>query len=424
MAPGEEVKVKTKEDKGFWKKPGSDLAAFGNFINERQPQLSQSLNPFLRAAGGISALAQGQPAPTMEPSDRRGLPKFLRDTIPGAAAWAARTTFLDPLEDLGRFIVGAERLPAPEERLSAYLLPGTGEASSAQVPTGPGAMDAIIAGMGQGRQDAMDTGQVPFMSAGGGPQTASQLLGGYTGPDYSSYRQALTDQAAGLNAQIQAMYNQLGTSAEENVARLNDIYGGATAGIGAGYDTASANIADAYSSAQQQAADQMARLGIEDAASQILPTQALAQAEDISALEQGRGAGLSAAERYGASAGGFGSQMAQVAQQQGTEQNAAILQSLQRQLADSQLMETQGALSPYEQQMQTLNLQAAMDAPAIAQQEMALKAAEIAADNTLSQQNKLLTLWQEIRQDYESGEEAMQAAMAALDSAQARFGIG
>lgn len=168
----------------------------------------------------------------------------------------------------------------------------------------------------------------------------------------------------------------------------------------------------------------MARLGIEDAASQILPTQALAQAEDISALEQGRGAGLSAAERYGASAGGFGSQMAQVAQQQGTEQNAAILQSLQRQLADSQLMETQGALSPYEQQMQTLNLQAAMDAPAIAQQEMALKAAEIAADNTLSQQNKLLTLWQEIRQDYDSDEEAMQAAMAALDSAQARFGIG
>jgi len=87
-------------------------------------------------------------------------------------------------------------------------------------------------------------------------------------------------------------------------------------------------------------------------------------------------------------------------------------------------METQGALSPYEQQMQTLNLQAAMDAPAIAQQEMALKAAEIAADNTLSQQNKLLTLWQEIRQDYGSDEEAMQAAMAALDSAQARFGIG
>jgi hypothetical protein len=141
------------------------------------------------------------------------------------------------------------------------------------------------------------------------------------------------------------MYNQLAESAGENVTRLGDIYGGASGGINAGYDAATANIADAYGSAQQQASDQMARLGIEDAAGQVLPSQALAQAQAISSLEQGRGSGLAATERYGASAGGFGSQMAQVAQQEGTEMNSAILASLQNRLNDSLAAEQAGASS-------------------------------------------------------------------------------
>jgi len=237
----------------------------------------------------------------------------------------------------------------------------------------------------------------------GGPQTASQLLGGYTGPDYSSYRQALTDQAAGLNAQIQAMYNQLGTSAEENVARLNDIYGGATAGIGAGYDTASANIADAYSSAQQQAADQMARLGIEDAASQILPTQALAQAEDISALEQGRGAGLSAAERYGASAGGFGSQMAQVAQQEGAQYQTGVTDELRRQLigldmraqqeAYQRAMQAPGLAQSLEQASRIGEPQGLSEEQRLAQAEFDFRVGEAGANISIDRQNARTDAW-------------------------------
>ena len=253
---------------------------------------------------------------------------------------------------------------------------------------------------------------------------------GRAAPDYSQYRAALTDQAQQINAQIQAMYNQLGESAGENVARLEDIYGGAQTGIGDVYGSAAANTADAYGSSQQQAADQLARLGIEAAAPAVVNPMALSQAEALSGLEAGKASGQAAAERYGATAGGFGSQMAQVAQQQGTEMNAAVLNALQNRLNETLLMEEQGrqaaasgggGADPMSSAMQFLKLQEMFNAPAVAQQEMQFKAAQIAADNTLSQQNKLVTLWADIRNDYDSDEEAWQAAQTAIQQAQAAF---
>lgn len=177
-------------------------------------------------------------------------------------------------------------------------------------------------------------------------QIAAAISGTSAGlPDYSAYRAALSDQAQQLNAQIQAMYNQLADEAGANVARLEDIYGGASTGIGNVYGSAAENVGQAYASSQQQAADQLARLGIEAAAPAVVNPAALSQAEALSALEQGKASGQAAAERYGAAAGGFGSQMAQVAQQQGTEMNAAILAALQNRLADSLLMEEQGRMA-------------------------------------------------------------------------------
>jgi hypothetical protein len=166
--------------------------------------------------------------------------------------------------------------------------------------------------------------------------------GGMAAPDYSAYRAALTDQAQQINAQIQAMYNALGEEAGANVGRIQDIYGGASTGIGDVYGSAIGNVGDAYSSAQQQAADQLARLGIEEAAPAVVNPMALSQAEAISQLEQGQAGGQAATERFGSAASGFGSQMAQVAQQQGTEMNAAILASLQNRLMDSLAAEQQG----------------------------------------------------------------------------------
>jgi hypothetical protein len=174
-------------------------------------------------------------------------------------------------------------------------------------------------------------------SAGGGIAG-----GGMAGPDYAAYRAALTEQAQQINAQIQAMYNALGEEAQANLGRIQDVYGGAQTGVGDIYGSATENVGQAFTSAQQQAADQMARLGIEAAAPQVLDPMALSQAQAVSGLETGRAGGLSALERYGSTAQDFASQMAQVAQQQGTEMNAAILASLQNRLNESLLMEEQG----------------------------------------------------------------------------------
>jgi len=167
--------------------------------------------------------------------------------------------------------------------------------------------------------------------------------GGAARPDFSGYRDALMGQADELNARIQAMYNQLAAQAGENVGRVQEIYGGAQEGVGGIYDSATSNIEQAYGSAQQQAADQMARLGIEAAAPAVMDPMALSQAQAVSGLEGGRASGLSALERYGSTASDFGSQMGQVAQQQGTEMNSAILASLQNRLADSLAAEQTGA---------------------------------------------------------------------------------
>jgi hypothetical protein len=258
--------------------------------------------------------------------------------------------------------------------------------------------------------------------------------GGAAAPDYSAYRASLTDQAQQINAQIQAMYNQLGESAGENVARLEDIYGGAQAGIGDIYGSAAANTADAYGSSQQQAADQLARLGIEAAAPAVVNPMALSQAEALSGLEAGKAGGQAAAERYGATAGGFGSQMAQVAQQQGTEMNAAVLNALQNRLNETLLMEEQGrqaaasgggGADPMSSAMQYLKLQEMFNAPAMAQQELEFKAAQIAADNTLSERDKFIELALQFERDRNLDPlQAQEEAAIYLENVNRTLGIG
>jgi hypothetical protein len=178
-----------------------------------------------------------------------------------------------------------------------------------------------------------------------GSSNSSVIGGAPAGPNYGPYREALINQADALNARIQAMYNQLAEEAGGNVERISGIYGGAGEGIGNVYDSATGNVEQAFGSAQQQAADQLARLGIEEAAPTVINPMALAQAQAVSGLEQGRASGQAANERFGSAASGFGSQMAQVAQQQGTEMNAAILGALQQRLNDSILMEEQGRMA-------------------------------------------------------------------------------
>ena len=345
----------TPEDEGgFWKAPGSDLAAFDRWMNER------GLTSSTRS--GISALIQGEPAPTREPSDLRfgTLPWLLREGIPSALDAGTRLG-LDTIEDAGRWFVGAEGLPAPEERLSAYLVPRTTQAP-AETPTsllgtGTRFIDTVNESQGLDRQAGMDTGQIPFTSAGG-PVPTDWLAEAIAyqnqfAPDYSGLQSQWTEEAALVNAQIQAMYDQIASRAGENVERIQDIYGGAQAGIGQAYDAGVGNIEDAYASAQQQAADQRARLGIEAGAPLTVDPMALSQAESVAGLEGGRAAGLSAANRYGASAQDFASQMAQVAQQEGAGYQTSVADALRRQLMNLEMQQQQEA---YQRAMQAPGL--------------------------------------------------------------------
>ena len=202
-----------------------------------------------------------------------------------------------------------------------------------------------LLGAGLAYRDSSISSGTPLLSAGGMAPVTNEGGGAPAGPDYGPYREALLAQAGDLNARIQAMYNQLAQEAGGNVERISGIYDGAQEGIGNVYDSATGNVEQAFGSAQQQAADQLARLGIQAAAPTVINPMALAQAEAVSGLEQGRASGQAASERFGSAASGFGSQMAQVAQQQGTEMNAAILAALQNRLADSILMEEQSRMS-------------------------------------------------------------------------------
>jgi hypothetical protein len=175
-------------------------------------------------------------------------------------------------------------------------------------------------------------------------------------PDYSSISQGWMDEGNLVNQRLQAMYDQIASRAGENVQRVSDIYSGASEGIGSVYDTASANTEQAYASAQQQAADQMARLGIEAAAPAVLNPAALSQAEAVANLESGRASGLGATERYGASSGDFASQMAQVAQQEGAQYQTSVTDALRRQMMNLEMRQQQDAY------------QRAMQAPGLAQQ--------------------------------------------------------
>jgi len=225
-------------------------------------------------------------------------------------------------------------------------------------------------------------------------------------PDYSGIQDRWTNEANATNARMQAMYDQIASRAGENVQRVSDIYSGASQGIGSAYDTASANTQAAYASSQQQATDQMARLGIGAAAPNVLNPAALSQAEAIANLEVGRGSGQAANERFGASAGGFASQMAQVAQQEGAQYQTGVTDELRRQLIGLDMRAQQEA---YQRAMQAPGLAQSLEQASrigepqglsfeqqLAQAEFDFRVGQAGANISIDQKNAMNKRYQEI----------------------------
>lgn len=260
------------------------------------------------------------------------------------------------------------------------------------------------------------------------PMTASQYLAetgaAFDSSPYDNYANNLAQIDARTLAQINAMYKQLAESAGENVERIKDIYGGAEQGVGETYGGAIGTAEDAYASAQQQAADQLARLGIEEAAPQVVNPMALSQAETISNLASNQAAGLGAVQRFGATGQDFASQMAQVGQQQGLEATGAILRDMAQRQAELafQREQARAQFNPYESAMQRLQFEQSFYEPQMraqqAEMDAQIKAQELQLNSTLSRRDKITSIWTDIRDDFETDEEALAAAEAAVRRAE------
>ena len=248
---------------------------------------------------------------------------------------------------------------------------------------------------------------VPFQPLPISPQDGFlEMYGGqFDSTPYDNYINFLMQQDEETMARINAMYAQLAESAEGNMQRIQDIYGSAQRQSGDVFGGSAQNIEDAYASASQQAADQMARLGVEAAAPAVLNPMALSQAEAVSGIERAGAGALDALMRYGTTAQDFGSQMGQVAQQQGLEVSSSILRDIARRQAEAAFMREQARadFNPYQNAMRRLEYESAFNAPAIQAQQaqQALIEAETEAyrlqtQTTLSRRDKITSIVQSL----------------------------
>jgi hypothetical protein len=236
------------------------------------------------------------------------------------------------------------------------------QANQQQVPTGPTTADWIAQNMG-----VFDPSPYQFDST-----------------PYDNYLNTLIQQDEETMARINAMYAQLAENAGANMERIGEVYDAGTAALGDVYGSAYGGVEDAYGSAQQQAADQMARLGIEAAAPAVIDPMALSQAEALSGIESQRSSGLGSTQQYRTSAQDFGSQMEQVAQQQGLEVSSQILaQMAQRQAeaafmrqqaeadATSRLQQAQANFNPYANLLQEMEIEQMRNEPVLRAEQQA-----------------------------------------------------
>ena len=208
---------------------------------------------------------------------------------------------------------------------------------------------------------------------------------------YDNYMSFLMQQDEETMARINAMYNQLAESAGDNMQRVADVYDSARIQSGDVFGGSAQNIEDAYGSASQQAADQMARLGIEAAAPGVLDPMALSQAEAVSGIERAGAGAVDALTRYGASAQDFGGQMAQVGQQQGLEVSSQILRDMAQRQAEAAFMREQARadFNPYARAMQQMEAEQMFDSmgqPSVEQQRLMFQMQEAMAKGQLEYQ--------------------------------------
>jgi hypothetical protein len=274
--------------------------------------------------------------------------------------------------------------PAPNSILDAYATPRF---------SGPSLDDPSIARRrGQQNQDLMSILGARPQEEESREMTFEEWLaangGTFDSTPYDNYMNFLLQQDEETMARINAMYRELANEAEGNMKRVANVYEGAERGVGDAYDSSQNIISQAYDSSQQQAADQMARLGIEAAAPAVLNPMALSQAEALSNVATGQGAAVGATRQFGATAQDFASQMGQVAQQQGLEVSQQLLRDMKQRQAEAAFMRSQAQadFNPYQRAMQAEEARQMFGSrgqPSIEQQRLAFQMQEAMAKGQL-----------------------------------------
>jgi hypothetical protein len=353
-------------------------------------------------------------------------------------------------EGVGRFFSGQQQLPTGN-RLGdkAYYAPPTlTEAQRAYGQTGDPRSNPAVQRFMESRQARQvqneQLAQQAAAEAAEQERLASipafeDILAQYQfdGSPYDNAGDYLQRRRMAQMEAVQNMYNEYAAQAQQNAQSVADIYSGAEAGIGETYGGARDVVESAYGSAQQQAADQMARLGIEETAPAVINPMALSQAEDVSNLAANEAAGTGAIQRYGATGRDFASNMAQVAQQQGMEIQGGFLDQLADQLFELEMQRAQAeaAYNPYARAMEEMQARQTYQNTYFPQPEVDAEAQqrafEYATDTTLSRQEKLTNLAIDIfnagvgRGTYEDTPEgrdqALQDAMAYMQRAESVF---
>jgi hypothetical protein len=316
------------------------------------PKDDNKVTTFLR---NLQQAAQQQRQRNAQAEGINVIPGALSTAALNAAALAGNTVgqtsrFLsgrspDPASNWGQRIFGG-----PEQNI--FSLIGGGERPTQPNVTDNSAFENSVLSAYNNRPQGEPSG-------GTFQEWAAANMGQFDSTPYDNYMNFLLQQDEETMARINAMYRELASEAEGNMKRVANVYEGAERGVGDAYDSSQNIISQAYDSSQQQAADQMARLGIEAAAPAVLNPMALSQAEALSNVATGQGAAVGATRQFGATAQDFASQMGQVAQQQGLEVSQQLLRDMARRQAEAafQRSQAEAEFNPYANAFQELETQ-------------------------------------------------------------------
>lgn len=241
-----------------------------------------------------------------------------------------------------RSATGRPRLGRPQAR--AVEDETDRRASSALRGQGRGKPSANISGTVRGQLEAPQQRDLAYFLS-----QAESMMGG--GPDYSALRAALTNNAADVDARLSAMYRALENSVDADTEKIGGFYSEANDAVSKSAEQAANNIQQGYEAAQQSQNDELARLGIQDAAAQNTAAAGdqgfqMGQAARSGQVSQNLNTGLSANAKT------FNTNMANAAGFEGAEARGFN----QRNLASAL-----GELSARESETSAQRRQAAMD---------------------------------------------------------------